>query len=353
VVKHLSEEKLECLIKNEKSKRFAERLIFIRDLYAGEKVEAAAKKLGRCKVTGYLWLSRWNEHGLEGLRPAFGGGRPAKLSNVQLEELKQKLQSRNYWTAKEARQLIKDEYGQNYHPVSVSRILHSLGMRYGKPYPRDYRRPDDAEAKLKNNFDDALRKLDDIEAQEPTEPQHSLGNQEGVVVGFLDECSPQTCANSVRVYSFGKATIVKDTQKYRANTIGFYAPYGVSIAEFMDNSRKESVCSFLEDVRKSNPKAKIMLILDNFPSHKACVTRQKADELGISLTFLPPHSPDLNPIEQLWRCLKREVSMAFYRSESEFLLIIQKAFSQLSRRISFATNWFQKFLPQRFNQLCS
>ena len=67
VVKHLSEEELESLIKNEKSKRFAERLIFIRCLYAGEEVETAAKKLGRCKVTGYLWLSRWNEHGLEGL----------------------------------------------------------------------------------------------------------------------------------------------------------------------------------------------------------------------------------------------------------------------------------------------
>jgi putative transposase len=157
----------------------------------------------------------------------------------------------------------------------------------------------------------------------------------------------------VRVYSFGKATIVKDTTKYRANTFGFYAPNGVSVAEFMENSRKESVCSFLEEVRKSNPKAKIALILDNFPSHKAIVTREKAEELGIVLTFLPPHSPDLNPIEQLWRCLKREVSTAFFRSEEEFLSIIQNAFSQLSRRLSFATNWFQKFLPQWFNQLCN
>lgn len=350
MVKHLSEEELESLIKNEKSKRFAERLFFIRSLYAGEKVETAAKKLGRCKTTGYLWLSRWNAHGLEGLKPTFGGGRPSKLSIAQREELKQKLESRNYWTSKEAKQLIKDEFGQNYHPVSVSRILHSLGMRYGKPYPRDYRRPDDAEAKLKNTLEDVMKKLDDIEDQEP---RQALEVQEGVVVGFLDECSPQSCANTVRVYSFGKATIVKDTTKYRANTFGFYAPFGVSIAEFMENSRKESVCSFLEDVRKSNPKAKIALILDNFPSHKANVTREKAEELGIVLTFLPPHSPDLNPIEQLWRCLKREISTAFFRSEEEFLSIIQNAFSQLSRRLSFATNWFQKFLPQWFNQLCN
>jgi transposase len=350
VVKHLSEEELESLIKNEKSKRFAERLFFIRSLYAGEKVETAAKKLGRCKTTGYLWLSRWNTHGLEGLKPTFGGGRPSRLSIAQREELKQKLGSRNYWTSKEARQLVKDEFGISYHPVSVSRILHSLGMRYGKPYPRDYRRPDDAEAKLKNTLEDAMKKLDDIDDQEPRQTREV---QEGVVVGFLDECSPQSCANTVRVYSFGKAAIVKDTTKYRANTFGFYAPNGVSVAEFMENSRKESVCSFLEEVRKSNPKAKIALILDNFPSHKANVTREKAEELGIVLTFLPPHSPDLNPIEQLWRCLKREISTAFFRSEEEFLSIIQNAFSQLSRRLSFAKNWFQKFLPQWFNQLCN
>jgi transposase len=350
VVKHLSEEELECLIKTEKSKRFAERLIFIRSLYAGEKVEKAAKELGRCKVTGYLWLSRWNEHGLQGLEPVFGGGRPAKLSSAQREELKQKLQSRNHWTAKEARQLIKDEFGQDYHPVSVSRILHSLGMRYGKPYPRDYRRPDDAEAKLKLSLKYALEKLDDLESQELGQIQEV---QEGVVVGFLDECSPQSCANTVRVYSFGKAMIVRDTTKYRANTFGFYAPNGVSVSEFMEDSRKESVCGFLEDVRKNNPKAKILLILDNFPSHKANVTREKAEELGIVLTFLPPHSPDLNPIEQLWRCLKREISVAFFRSEEEFLEIIQNAYSKLSKRLSFATNWFLKFLPQRFNQLCN
>lgn len=349
VVKHLSEEELETLIKDEKSKRFAERLIFIRSLYAGEEAETAAKKLGRCRATGYSWLRRWNTHGLEGLKPTFGGGRPAKLSSAQREELKQKLESRNYWTAKEARQLIKDEFGKNYHPVSVSRLLHSLGMRYGKPYPRDYRRPDDAEAKLKNTLEDAMKKLDDIEDQEPRQTQEV---QEGVVVGFLDECSPQSCANTVRVYSFGKPTIVKDTTKYRANTFGFYAPNGVSVAEFMENSRKESVCSFLEDIRKSNPRAKIALILDNFPSHKANVTREKAEELGMVLTFLPPHSPDLNPIEQLWRCLKREISTAFYRSEDEFLAVIQNSYGQLSRRLSFASNWFLKFLPRWSNQLC-
>ncbi|MFH2111167.1 MAG: IS630 family transposase [Candidatus Bathyarchaeota archaeon] len=352
-MKHLSEEELESLIKNEKNKRLAERLIFIRSLYAGEDVETAIKKLGRCRATGFWWLRRWNNHGLEGLKPGFGGGRPSKLSSAEREELKQKLQSRSYWTTKEALQLIRDEFGKDYHPVSVSRILRSLGMRFGKPYPRDYRRPDDAEAKLKLTLEDALKRLDDIEAQKPEEAVHGEEEQDCMVVGFLDECSPQTCANTVRVYSFDKPIAVKDTKKYRANTIGFYAPFGVSVAGFMENSRKENVCGFLEDVRECNPKSRIVMVLDNFPSHKSNLTKEKAEALGIVLAFIPPWSPDLNPIEQLWRCLKREVSVAFFRSEEEFLSIIMNSWSQLSKRLSFASNWFSKFLPQESNLLCN
>ena len=353
VVKHLSEEELESLIRNEKGKRLAERLIFIRSLYSGEDVETAAKKLGRCRATGFWWLQRWNNHGPEGLKPGFRGGRPSKLSDVERIELKQKLQRRSIWTTKEAQQLIRDEFSVDYHPVSVGRILRSLGMRFGKPYPRDHRRPDDAEARLKHTLTDALSKLDDVEALEPGEDGGVRVDLGDMVVGFLDECSPQTCANTVRVYSFDKPVAVKDTKKYRANTIGFYAPHGVSSARFLENSRKEDVCGFLEDVRECNPGSRILMVLDNFPSHRAGLTRAKAEELGIVLVFLPPWSPDLNPIEQLWRCLKREVSVAFFRSEEEFLAIVMGSWSRLSERLSFAANWFLKFLPQESNLLCN
>lgn len=213
-------------------------------------------------------------------------------------------------------------------------------MRYAKPYPMDYRRSNDAETKLKSAVEASMEKLEDLEAQE------------NVLVGFLDECSPQSCANTARVWSFGKALIVKDTTKYRANTFGFYAPFGRSVVGFKENSKKESVCSFLKEIRECNPEKKILLLLDNFSSHKAQVTREKAEELGVLLTYLPPYLPDLNPIEQVWRCLKREMSTAFFRSREEFLAIITKSYNQLSTKLSFAKSWIQKFLPQQSNQLC-
>ena len=149
-----------------------------------------------------------------------------------------------------------------------------------------------------------------------------------------------------------KALIVKDTTPYHANTFGFYAPCGISVVGFKENSKKASVCSFLEEVRANNPDQSIMLMLDNFSSHKAQATRQKAEEFGIRLTYLPPYLPDLNPIEQVWRCLKRELSTAAFRTETEFRTIIEKTYKQLSTRLSFAKGWIQKFLPQQYNQLC-
>jgi transposase len=337
-VKHVSVEELEDLIKHEKNKRFAERLIFIRAVYDGEPAEKAANKLGRSRATGYFWLKQCNNLVIDGLKPTLWGGRPAKLSSMEQEELKRKLESKGNWTTKEARKLIEDEFDKNYSVGSVSRILRSLGMRYAKPYPRDRRRPNDAETKLKSAVEASMEKLQDIEAH--------------VLVGFLDECSPQSCANTARVWSFGKALIVKDTTKYRANTFGFYAPFGRSIVGFKENSKKESVCSFLEEVKTNNPDEKILLVLDNFSSHKAQATRDKAEELSISLTYLPPYSPDLSPIEQIWRGVKRGISATFFRSRDEFLAIIANSYNQLSTQLSFAKGWLMKFLPQQSNQLC-
>ena len=47
-----------------------------------------------------------------------------------------------------------------------------------------------------------------------------------------------------------------------------------------------------------------MIIIDNFSSHKSGLVRQTAKELGIYLVYLPPYSPNLNPIEFIWKSIK-------------------------------------------------
>jgi putative transposase len=150
VEKHIPMEELDRKIKKlEKDTRVLKRLYFIRYLYKGMSVEEAADLVGVTKATGYVWLKRWNSDGYQALIPEFGGGRPSKLTKEQKEELKEKLKEKDSWTTREVQELIESEFGVNYSSWQIRRILRAFGMKYAKPYQKDYRKPEDAEDTLK------------------------------------------------------------------------------------------------------------------------------------------------------------------------------------------------------------
>ena len=45
--------------------------------------------------------------------------------------------------------------------------------------------------------------------------------------------------------------------------------------------------------------------MDNAAFHKSEKTKQLIESVGCKLIFLPPYSPDLNPIEKFWANMKR------------------------------------------------
>ena len=143
----------------------------------------------------------------------------------------------------------------------------------------------------------------------------------------------------MRFWSFGKPVRVKDTSKYRANTFGFYSLNGNSVLQFHDHSRKKDVCMSLESIRH-NLKRSIILILDNFPSHHAKIVSRKVRKLRIRLVFLPPYSPNLNPVEFIWKSIRRIVS------EKDLKKVIRRGFMELSSMGSFARSWREKFITK-------
>ena len=56
------------------------------------------------------------------------------------------------------------------------------------------------------------------------------------------------------------------------------------------------------------------VVLDNLGSHKSQAVRRAIREAGAHLLFLPPYSPDLNPIEQVFAKLKTLLRKADERS---------------------------------------
>lgn len=148
------------------------------------------------------------------------------------------------------------------------------------------------------------------------------------------------------MWSITKPAVKKNTTRLRANTFGFYALNGNSVADFKEHSKKEDVSDFLKQIRKANPKGKIMIILDNFKSHIAKLTTETAEELNIILTFLPPYSPHLNPIEFIWKSIKRELSPLLIKTKKQLRKKIKKSFLHHAKSLSFAKKWIQKFLTK-------
>ena len=50
-----------------------------------------------------------------------------------------------------------------------------------------------------------------------------------------------------------------------------------------------------------------IVILDNAAIHKSEETKNLIESAGCKLMFLPPYSPDLNPIEHYWACLNQKI----------------------------------------------
>lgn len=328
-------------LKFEKDERIKIKLIFLNILLSNREMEIreACDLCGIAVPTGYLWVRKWNEEGYEGLKDKEGKrGRPPKLSEEEFEKLKEYLKSKTYWTTKEVKILIKKKFGVEYSDDQVIRILRDkIGMKFSKPYPKDYRRPKNAEEILENQLGLTFLLL----KEKGIKPEE-------VAIGFIDETSPQNTANTVRVWSFGKVVIEKNTTRFKTNTIGFYAIRGKSVKDFLINSKARSIVGFLEKIREENASYRaIIVVIDNFPSHKSKIVKEKAKELGIYLVYLPPYSPDLNPIEFIWKSIKRELSLVLVRNLEEMKHFIGRAWDNLSKLLTFAKSWIEKFLWKR------
>ena len=64
------------------------------------------------------------------------------------------------------------------------------------------------------------------------------------------------------------------------------------------------ILAYVEQVRVSALAAGDVVIMDNLPAHKAAGVRDAIEVAGASLLYLPPYSPDFNPIENAFAKLK-------------------------------------------------
>jgi len=81
-----------------------------------------------------------------------------------------------------------------------------------------------------------------------------------------------------------------------------------------------------------------IVVLDNLSSHKDKPALALIERAGAEVRFLPPYSPDFNPIEKMWSKVKTLLRSAEARTQQGLLQAIGSALEQVTRQD--ATNWF-------------
>ncbi len=64
----------------------------------------------------------------------------------------------------------------------------------------------------------------------------------------------------------------------------------------------------LSRLRQDYPHQKLVILWDGAPYHRSAAVHEQSDKLGICLVPLPGYSPDMMPVEALWRWLRQQVT---------------------------------------------
>ena len=73
-----------------------------------------------------------------------------------------------------------------------------------------------------------------------------------------------------------------------------------------------------------------VVILDNLSTHKIRGVREALEAIGARLLYLPPYSPDFNPIEPMWSKIKQILRSHAPRTDEQLLDAARTAFQSIS-----------------------
>ena len=82
-----------------------------------------------------------------------------------------------------------------------------------------------------------------------------------------------------------------------------------------------------------------IVVWDNLGAHKTVAARAAIEKAGARLMFLPPYSPDLNPIELCWSKLKQELKRLRARTHAALDAAIAAAMDRITPQD--AQGWFR------------
>ena len=222
------------------------------------------------------------------------GGSESKLTKEQTNELIQHLEATTYVKVQEICVHVELKYGATYTVSGMTSWLKVHGFSYKKP------KGTPAKA-------DPVKQEAWIKAYE--ELMKTTPEDEPILFG--DGVHP-TMATKITYGWIKKGTnkpITTTASRTRMNLMGALnlETMGLTLESY-DTIDGDTMVKYLGTIKKAYPDApKIHLILDRGGYNISKKTKGAAEKHGIEVHFLPPYSPNLNPIERLWKVMNEYV----------------------------------------------
>jgi transposase len=125
---------------------------------------------------------------------------------------------------------------------------------------------------------------------------------------FVDECSTNTSLSPLYAWSRrGERALCSVPRNWGANVtlLASMSMGGMGPCLAVEGSTTREVFeTYLEELLVPSLKAGQVVVMDNLSSHRGKRVRELIEGKGCELLYLPPYSPDLNPIEEAFAKLK-------------------------------------------------
>lgn len=298
--------------------RVVRRVAALLEVGAGRPVPAVAERLGVCVATVYNWLHAFILERVASLRYGRSPGRPAKLTKSQKRRLGELLDAgplaagypTGCWSAALIQDLIAREFGRLYNVHYLSALLRNLGFRYLKArFVSDHLDPERRRVWREEEWPAILRQA----------------RARGALLLFGDEASfAQWGSLSYTWARTGQQPVIPTCGKRKAAKVFGLIDYCTGRFFFRSQTEKftaESYCAFLAQVLTQTDQP-ILLLQDGAKYHTAGKAKEffAAHTDRLTVYQLPSYSPDYNPIEHLWKNLKKRTTHNRYFPTFEALV---------------------------------
>jgi transposase len=261
----------------------------------GYRLEQLAEIFDRDRDTVSVWLTNWEEHAFDGLQDAPKSGRPRKTSLKQDKQIL-RIVEQHPQQARAAQAKLKKKNGLSLSVRTVQRRLKEAGYVFKRIALRPAKRPEAQEyARAKKRLR-ILRQRD-----KRGEIVLYSSDAAGFTLGAIQPCAWQHPTKPL--------WIAKHGDRRRLNVMGFFnknLPFHCMVFEQTMDSR--CVIAAIDDLLKHRTgTTPIVLTLDNASIHHSDEMLEAQEQWrreGLTIEFLPPYSPELNPIEIVWKNIK-------------------------------------------------